>query len=119
MWIRQLKSLKKICLNIATLSNEAFYTQPASFSEIFDRDVSDDDNSKYCSPEWVTGTFLPPTTKPALLPKQLLTNPTTLSRNRSVKRKLPECYLDDDTKVISKFNKKDQKKRQRNTDSEN
>ncbi|CAO3688097.1 unnamed protein product [Rhizopus stolonifer] len=107
MWIQQLKSLKKTCLNIAALSNEAFYTQPASFS---------DDNSKYCRPEWMTGTFLPPTTKPALLPKQLLTSPT-LSKNRSVKRKLPVCYLDDDTKVISKFNK-DQKKRQHNTDSE-
>ncbi|KAI9258458.1 hypothetical protein EDC94DRAFT_613879 [Helicostylum pulchrum] len=54
MWIRQLKSLKKSCLNIAALSNEAFYTQPASFSEIFGRGDSDDDNSKYCSPEWAT-----------------------------------------------------------------
>ncbi|GAA5816876.1 hypothetical protein MFLAVUS_010410 [Mucor flavus] len=118
MWIRQLKSLKKNCLNIAALSNEAYYTQPTSFSEIFGRGDSDDDNSKYCSPEWVTGTILPPTTKPALLPKQLLTSPTTLSRNRSLKRKLPEFYLDDNTKVVSKFNKKDQKKQQHDTDND-
>ncbi|KAL0089447.1 hypothetical protein J3Q64DRAFT_1728702 [Phycomyces blakesleeanus] len=78
MWIRQWKSLKKTCLNIATLSNEAFI-QPASFSEIFDCDDSDDDNINYCSLEWVTGIFLPLTTKPALLTEQLLTSPTTLS----------------------------------------
>ncbi|GAA5815974.1 hypothetical protein MFLAVUS_009493 [Mucor flavus] len=78
-----------------------------SCSKIFGRGDTDDDNSKYCSLEWMTGTFLPPTNKPALLPKQLLTSPTTLSKNRSLKRKLPEFYLDDDTKVTSKFNKKD------------
>lgn len=104
MWIRQLKSLKKACLNIAKLSNDAFYTQSASFSEIFNRNDPDHDNNKYCSPEWVTGTFLPPTTMPALLPKQFLTSPTKFSRNRSMKRKSMDCCLDDGTIVTSKFN---------------
>lgn len=66
MWIRQLQSLKKNCLNIAALSNQAYCTQPASFSEILGRGGTDNDKNKYCNPEWVTGTFLPPTNKPAL-----------------------------------------------------
>jgi hypothetical protein len=116
MWIRQLVLFKKTCRSVASLSNQAYYDQPASFGEMFGHEESDDKNDKYCNPSWVVGTFLPPTSKAILFPKQFLTN--ALSRNRSSKKKNLKCYLDDGIEVISVYNKVSQKKRKHATENE-
>lgn len=112
-WVRQLMQFKTNCHKFANLSNQAFYNQQRSLADVFQCDDEAESNIKLCNPDWVAGTFLPPTTNPPKLPASIITSSTIHTPNRSISLKYEKVTLDDGTEVISKFNKNNNDKKQK------
>lgn len=117
-WSRQLMQLKINCIKFANLSSEAYSIQQRSLGDVFECYEKEESYLKACNPDWVAGTFLPPTTNPPVLPASIITSPTIYSPNRSFSSKYEKITLDDGTEVVSKFNKSSRKKEKRSRTEE-